>query len=113
MVTRITDLVDDTDVAVTAGVGSTQRIAAVDSDLEKAVEAVATRGTVIGVNVTSDTVIELMVDYAGAFTVGNTEATPLSVELEVTDAIIANSGATDCAIAVFAGFGGALPGAPA
>ena len=40
--TYLSDLVDDTDVAVTPGVGSTQRIAAVGSDLEIAVEKVAT-----------------------------------------------------------------------
>jgi len=114
--TYLTDLVDDADVAISgtgSGRGVTQRLAAVGSDLEIAIEQVAVRGSLLGVNVTSDTVIECMVGYAGAFTVGNTEGTALSVELEVTNAIIADSGASDCAIAVFAGFGGALPGTPA
>lgn len=114
--TYLTDLVDDADVAISgtgSGAGLTQRIAAVGSDLEVALQSVAARGTLLGVNVTSDTVIEAMIGYAGAFTTGNTEAVNPSVELEVTDEIIANSGASDCAIAVFAGFGGALPGTPA
>jgi hypothetical protein len=107
--TYLTDLVTTTEGSPDAG----ELAVAVNSDLEVAAEKIATRGTLLGINVTSDTVVEFLVGYAGAFTPGNTEATANSVELEVTDAIIADSGATDCAIAVSEGFALGTPGTPA
>ena len=103
--TYLTDLKTDESVA--------QKAEAVNSDLEIVLELVAQRGTILGVNVTSDTVVEVMVGYAGAYTVGNTQATDPSVEKVLSEDIIAETAATVCAIAVFAGFGGALPGTPA
>lgn len=41
--------------------------AGVDSSLEKVLEAIATRGTVIGLAVEAETVIHVMVDYAQAY----------------------------------------------
>ena len=59
----------------------------VNSSLEKVIEAVETRGTVIGLRVTSETVIELIIDYAQAYatsstTIGNQAATDVLTEVE-------------------------------
>ena len=89
----------------------------VNSDLEVALEVLSQRGTVIGLNVTSDTVIEVMVDYGQAIVplagsaLGNQTAQDIEAELEA--AIIADSGATTASLVVSAGFGIATPGTPA
>jgi len=44
-----------------------QRLAAVDSDLEIALEAIATRGTIVGLTVTAADDFNVIVDYAQAY----------------------------------------------
>ena len=71
----------------------------VGSSLDVVLEAVAARGNVIGLRVTSDTVIELIVDYGQAYgssgtTVGNQVAQDVLTEVEAAiDADGALSGA--------------------
>jgi len=72
--------------------------AGVNSDLEQVLEAIATRGTVIGLTVASDTVVNVMVDYAQAY---DDAAVVTEVEALI-DAIAGLSGAT---FVVEAGFG--------
>ena len=72
----------------------------VNSTLEVVLEAVATRGTVIGFTVTGATVVSIMVDYAQAYdpaSAGFGNQTPIDVEAEVTALIDAfdGSGAGD------------------
>ena len=59
----------------------------VGSSLDLVLEAVSQRGTVIGLRVTSDTVVELMLDYAQAYgdsgtTVGNQTAQDILDDIE-------------------------------
>jgi hypothetical protein len=88
----------------------------IDSDLEQCLEILAQRGTVIGLSVASDTVIEVMVDYAQAFvsegtTVGNQAGVDVTTDLETQ--IDAIAGLSSAAIVVNTGFAGAAPGTPA
>jgi len=58
-----------------------------NSSLEKVIEAVKTRGTVIGVRVTGETVVQLMIDFGQAYatsgtTVGNQAGTDVLTEVE-------------------------------
>jgi len=66
----LADLVDPADLALSGtgeGRGLTQRLAAVDSDLEIALEAIATRGTIVGLTVTAADDFNVIVDYAQAY----------------------------------------------
>lgn len=59
----------------------------VGSSLDVVLEAVQTRGTVVGLRVTGETVVELIIDYAQAYgtsgtTVGNQTATDVLTEVE-------------------------------
>ena len=122
--TFLADLVLDSDTAVTPGVGSTQRIAAVGSALEQVVEIVAQRATVIGVHVggangSTTTDVELMLDYAGAYPVG-TDASDVGVDggtileqlqFDIT-AIDSPTDITAVAVTVAEGFFPATPGTP-
>lgn len=67
----------------------------VGSSLDLALEAVQARGTVVGLRVTSETVVQLIIDYAQAYgssgtTVGNQTATDVLTEVEA--AIDLNAG---------------------
>ena len=70
----------------------------VGSSLDLVLEAVSTRGTVIGLRVTSETVIELMIDYAQAYNpvagepLGQGTLTAALVATEVEALIDANAG---------------------
>ncbi len=71
----------------------------VNSSLEVVLEAVATRGTVIGVDVESETIVHLLIDYAQAYgstgtTVGNQAGTDVLTEVE---ALIDDDGALSSA----------------
>ena len=85
----------------------------VNSGLEQVLEAVATRGTVIGMSVADATTVHLMVDYANAFTAGNTEATGDSVEEEVAALINEIAGLSGATVDTFEGFTAAALGTPA
>ncbi len=66
-----------------------------DSSLELVIEAVQSRGTVIGISVESETIVHLIIDYAQAYgtsgtTVGNQSATDVLTEVEAL--IDANAG---------------------
>jgi hypothetical protein len=89
-----------------------QRVAAVGSGLEQALEAVAARATIIGVTVIDNDTLHVMVDYANAFTAGNTEGTSSSIEAELAVAInaIATPNFANTTVDTFAGFAGATPG---
>lgn len=85
-----------------------------NSGLEQVIEVIQTRCTIIGMNVTAEKTVEFLVDYAHAFTVGNTENSVGSIEEEITDAITAidipDLNGTE--IAVFDGFISASLGTP-
>lgn len=71
--------------------------AGVDSSLELVLEALATRGTVIGLAVGNETTIAVMVDYAQAYD-------DAAVVTEVQGLIDANAGLSGAAITVEEGF---------
>jgi hypothetical protein len=92
--------------------------AGVDSSLELVLEAVATRGTIIGLNVVDATNISVIVDYAQAFDgatqpapgtapLGKGQLTDAQVVAEVEALINANVGLSLADIEVFKGFVGA------
>jgi len=88
----------------------------VNSGLEQVIEAVQTRCTVIAMNVTNATTVQFIVDYANAFTAGNTETDSGSVEEEIANAIDAVSSPVDLSsttLDTFGGFTGAASGTPA
>jgi len=89
--------------------------AGVNSGLEQVLEAVATRATVIGVTAIDDDTLHVMVDYANAFTAGNTEMTANSIEAELAAAInaIATPNFANTTVDTFDGFAGATNGTPA
>ena len=74
--------------------------AVVDSGLEMSLEAIATRGTIIGLNGVSATVFEVMVDYAQAYD-------DAAVATEVEALIDAIAGLSASAIVVNTSFVGA------
>ncbi len=70
----------------------------VNSTLEVVLEALATRGTVIGLTVTGATVASVIVDYAGAYDPANEglgNAAVIDVEAEVTALVDAHDGTGD------------------
>ena len=81
----------------------------VNTSLEKAVRALATRGTVIGLNVVSATVFEVIMDHAQAFD----DAAVVTEVQDLIDSIDAPSDLSATAIVAVAGFVGAVPGTPA
>lgn len=83
----------------------------VNSELEQVLEVLATRGTIIAVNPTAAGIVDVMLDYANAFTVGNTEATTGSVEEAIAADVDAIGNLATIAIAVFNGFQGLALGA--
>lgn len=90
----------------------------VDSDLEQVIEALETRGTVLGLNVDSDTVIQVIVDYGQAFepfsggsALGN--QTAIDVELEIEAAVNAITGLSAAALVISRGFSQSTVGTPA
>ena len=85
----------------------------VNSGLEQLIEAVQTRCTVIALNVTNATTVQLIVDYANAFTAGNTETDSGTVEEEIgnaIDAISAPVNLSSTTVDTFAGFAAAAAG---
>jgi hypothetical protein len=91
----------------------------VNSDLEVCLEALATRGTVIGLTVASDSVFHAMVDYGQAIdplagsTLGNQPAqspTPVAAMESIIEGLATVTAAT---ITVNPGFAGAALGTPA
>jgi len=89
----------------------------VNSDLEIALEAIAARGTLIGVTVEDANTVHCIVDYgqavdplAGSSLGGQTAQ---DIEAEIEAAVIANTTATTAAITVFNGFSGLAQGTPA
>lgn len=98
------DFVNDLTVAAT---GSTDRQAdVVNSTLEVVLEALATRGTVIGLTVVNATTCHVMLDYANAFTAGLTETDAGSVEAEIKGLIDADSRLSASTVDSFDGFAG-------
>ncbi len=91
----------------------------VDSGLERIIEAVETRGTVIGIAVASDTLLTVMVDYGQAFnpdnvTLGNQTAQDIDAELVAAiDAIDAPENYASTTVVAFDGFLGVAQGTPA
>jgi len=79
----------------------------VDSALEQVLEVLQTRATVIALSITNATTIQVIVDYANAFTAGLTEATSGSVEEEVSVAIDLIAGLSSTTVDTFDGFVGA------
>lgn len=70
----------------------------VNSTLEVVLEALATRGTVIGLTVTGATVASVIIDYAGAYDAANQGlggADVINVETEVTALVDAHDGTGD------------------
>lgn len=87
-----------------------------NSGLEQVLEAVATRATIIGLTVEDATTLHVMVDYANAFTAGNTEADADTIEEEVAaaiNAIDAPVDLSDATVDTFDGFAGLALGTPA
>jgi hypothetical protein len=75
----------------------------VDSGLEQALEALATRGTIIGLNVVNATTFEVMVDYAQAY-----DDTDVVAEVEaLIDAVASPVNLSSAAITVNTLFAGA------
>ena len=89
--------------------------AGVNSGLEQVLEAVSVRATVIGVTAIDDDVLHVLVDYANAFTAGNTESDAGTIEEEVGDAIdaITSPAFANTTLDTFDGFAGATNGTPA
>jgi hypothetical protein len=88
----------------------------VNSDLEQVLEILAQRGTILGLNVDSDTVIQTMVDYGQAFvdegtTLGGQAAQDITTVLEAE--IDAIAGLSSAAIVISRGFSQAAVGTPA
>ena len=86
-----------------------------NSGLEQLIEVVQTRATVIGLSVASATEVHLLVDYANAYTAGNTEADSGSVEEEIANAIDAIGSPVDLSsttVDTFDGFAAAALGTP-
>ena len=68
----------------------------VGSSLDLALEAVSTRGTVVGLRVTGETVIQLIIDYAQAYAsepVGNSPSLTQAQLLDEVEALIDADGA--------------------
>jgi hypothetical protein len=61
----VTGMTAVTDLAATRDIDGV--LAGVNSSLEMVLEAIATRGTIIGLSVATETVIHVMVDYAQAY----------------------------------------------
>ena len=78
----------------------------VNGKLEQAIEALKTRGTVIGLNVTGASTFSVIVDYAQAYD-------DAAVVTEVQALIDAIDGLSASGLAVTEGFGGAALGTPA
>lgn len=77
-------------IVATAGgdfVNEADGVNGVDSELEQVIEAIQTRATVIAVSIEAAGQLNVIVDYANAFTVGNSETTANSVEAELATAI--------------------------
>lgn len=77
-------------IVATAGgdfVNDADGVNGVDSELEQVIEAIQTRATVIAVSIEAAGQLNVIVDYANAFTVGNSETTANSVEAELATAI--------------------------
>lgn len=119
--TFLADLVDPADLTVAGTPAvSVQRAAAVNSGLEQVLEAVATRGTIIGMSVvaTDTTTVNLIVDYAQAFDAAALGNGPvINVVTETVAAINAidttgdgNPNLSGATVAVFEGFAGAALG---
>ena len=84
----------------------------VNSGLEQALEAIATRATIIGLTVVNATTFHVLVDYANAFTAGNTEADAGTVEAALAadiNAITAPINYANATVNTFAGFSGITP----
>jgi len=81
----------------------------VNSSLEQVLEIIATRATLLGLTVVSDTVIQVMCGYANALD-------DAVVQQELEDAIIADVDSPDditaAVIVVSSGFAQATPGTP-
>lgn len=103
---------NDLAARVSGELSAGEEVEAVNSALEQVTELVAQRGTILGINVASDTSVVFMVGYANAFTVGNTQATSGSVEEAISVQVDAIVGLSSPTVAVAAGFAGATPGVP-
>ncbi len=69
--------------------------AGVDSELEQVIEAIQTRGSVVGLHATGEAVIQVIIDYGQAYrssgsTVGNQVATDVLTEVEAAVDGVAN-----------------------
>jgi hypothetical protein len=96
------DFVNDLTVKTT----QPHQAAVVNSTLEVTLEAVATRATVIGLTVVNATTCHVLVDYANAFTAGQTETDDPSVEKEIADLINLDSRLSATTLDTFSGFAG-------
>lgn len=81
----------------------------VNSHLEQAIEAIAARGTVIGLTVLTDAAFSVLVDYGQGYdpdtvTLGN--QTSQDIDAEITAAINAIAGLSTAAVATLRGFTG-------
>lgn len=76
----------------------------VNSGLEQVLEAVATRGTLLGLSVASETVIHVMLGYAGAH---DTTDDAIGLELEAAINAVATPDLSAAAVVVADGFAAA------
>ncbi|MHA1289004.1 MAG: hypothetical protein ACTSPB_16570 [Candidatus Thorarchaeota archaeon] len=88
----------------------------VNSHLEQCIEAIATRGTVIGLTVLTDAAFSVLVDYGQGYdpdsvVLGGQAAQ--DIDAEITAAINAIAGLSTAAVATFRGFTGNALGTPA
>jgi len=100
--TFLTDLVTTTNGSPDAG----ELAVAVNSELEQLTEAVATRGTLLGLSVASDVIVNVIVGYGQAYD-------DAAVLTEVEALIDAINGSFTAAITVEEGFAAAALGTPA
>lgn len=80
----------------------------INSGLEQALEAVATRGTIIGISVASATVVQVIVDYAQAYD----DAAVVTEVQDLIDLVAAPVDLLSAAIVVNSGFATAALGTP-